>query len=99
SPPPRCTFPYTTLFRSRSDGPVYYGYKVTAGNAGDKIPNTDTTKTFTWPTPSEPWYLIEAKGDVDGNGTFSWAVGSSFTGEVYRSEEQTSELQSRVDRV
>jgi hypothetical protein len=27
--------------------------------------------------------VILAEGDVDGNGVFSYAVGSSFSGEVY----------------
>ncbi|HKQ71217.1 MAG TPA: type II secretion system protein [Polyangiaceae bacterium] len=67
---------------ARPDGPVYYGYKVTAGGAGATIPALDC-QSPTWPTPTEPWYIVEAKGDVDGNSVFSWAAGSSFSGEIY----------------
>jgi prepilin-type N-terminal cleavage/methylation domain-containing protein len=68
----------------RSDGPVYYGYRVAAGLAGDKIPTlTGLAKPPTWPTPTEPWYIIQARGDVDGNGVYSYVAGSSFTGEIY----------------
>jgi type IV pilus assembly protein PilA len=68
---------------ARPDGPVYYGYKVAAGLAGAAPPNLDLATSPTWPATSEPWYVIEAKGDVDGNGKFSYVAGSSFTGEIY----------------
>jgi prepilin-type N-terminal cleavage/methylation domain-containing protein len=68
---------------ARPDGPVYYGYKVAAGLASAVPPALDITTSPTWPTTTEPWYVIEAKGDVDGNGKFSWVAGSSFTGEIY----------------
>ncbi|HEX9294777.1 MAG TPA: prepilin-type N-terminal cleavage/methylation domain-containing protein [Polyangiaceae bacterium] len=68
---------------ARSDGPVYYGYKVAAGVAGEKPPKLDIAKSPTWSATTGPWYVIEAKGDVDGNATFSYVAGSSFTGEVY----------------
>jgi prepilin-type N-terminal cleavage/methylation domain-containing protein len=68
----------------RSDGPVYYGYKVAAGTAGTAIPALTGLKTPpTFPTPTEPWYVIQARGDVDGNGIYSYVCGSSFTGEMY----------------
>jgi type IV pilus assembly protein PilA len=68
---------------ARSDGPVYYGYKVAAGLAAGTPPALDIASSPTWPTTSEPWYVIEAKGDVDGNGVFSYVAGTSFTGEIY----------------
>jgi type IV pilus assembly protein PilA len=68
---------------ARPDGAVYYGYLVAAGVAGAVIPALHMTNKPTWPTTTEPWYVIEAKGDVDGNGTYSWVAGSSFTGEIY----------------
>jgi hypothetical protein len=67
---------------ARSDGPVYYGYKVAAGVAGTVPPALDCASP-TWPPTTEPWYVVEAKGDVDGNGVFSYVAGSSFTGEIY----------------
>jgi type IV pilus assembly protein PilA len=68
---------------ARPDGAVYYGYLVGAGVAGAAIPQLHIAKSPTWQTPTEPWYVIEAKGDVDGNGTYSYVAGSSFTGEIY----------------
>src|SRR5882724_9827828 len=68
---------------ARSDGPVYYGYKVAAGLAGATPPALGIAKSPTWPTTTEPWYVIESRGDVDGNGVFSFVTGSSFTGEIY----------------
>jgi prepilin-type N-terminal cleavage/methylation domain-containing protein len=68
---------------ARADSGVYYGYLTSAGVAGATIPALHVANKPTWPTPNEPWYIIEAKGDVDGNGVYSWAAGSSFTGEIY----------------
>jgi hypothetical protein len=58
-------------------------YLVGAGVAGAVPPALHLANKPTWPATTEPWYVIEAKGDVDGNGTFSWVAGSSFTGEIY----------------
>jgi type IV pilus assembly protein PilA len=68
---------------ARPDGAVYYGYLVAAGVAGAVPPALHLANKPTWATTTEPWYVIEAKGDVDGNGTYSWVAGSSFTGEIY----------------
>ena len=68
---------------ARSDGPVYYGYKVAAGLAGTTPPALGIKTSPTWPTTTEPWYVIESRGDVDGNGVQSFVTGSSFTGEIY----------------
>jgi prepilin-type N-terminal cleavage/methylation domain-containing protein len=69
---------------ARSDGPVYYGYKVAAGTAGGAIPAlTGLTSAPVWPAPTEPWYVIQARGDVDGNGIYSYVAASSYTSEIY----------------
>jgi len=68
---------------ARPDGAVYYGYIVGAGAAGAVPPALHLTNKPTWKATTEPWYVIEAKGDVDGNGVYSWVAGSSFTGEIY----------------
>jgi len=68
---------------ARPDGAVYYGYLVGAGGAGTAPPALHLANKPTWATTTEPWYVIEAKGDVDGNGVYSWVAGSSFTGEIY----------------
>ena len=49
---------------------------------------SDTVNKPTWPTPTEPWYVIQAAGDgdEDANGSLpqmSLFVASSFTGEIY----------------
>jgi prepilin-type N-terminal cleavage/methylation domain-containing protein len=70
-----------------SDGPVMYGYAVVAAAASatvaSRLSGFPVNNPPNWPAPSEPWYVILAAGDVDGNGTRSYAVGSSFTGEIY----------------
>jgi prepilin-type N-terminal cleavage/methylation domain-containing protein len=72
---------------ARPDGNVYYGYLVGAGGAGAVPPTLHIQNKPTWPTTTEPWYVIEAKGDVDGNGVYSWVAGSSFSGEIYLENE------------
>jgi type IV pilus assembly protein PilA len=67
------------------DGPVYFGYKVQAGAPGGTPLPPDTATKPKWPEQTtEPWYVVEAVGDLDGDGvTFSYVVGSSFTGDLY----------------
>jgi len=71
----------------RSDGPVYFGYVTYAGLAGTDVTEpTGTTATFNFPEAdeiTEPWYIIQAAGDLDGDGVRCYVVGSSFTGEIY----------------
>jgi type IV pilus assembly protein PilA len=67
------------------DGPVYFGYAVVAGGPGQAVPAGDLEikKAPTFPNPLEPWYVVQAKGDVDGDSQFCIAVGNSFTSEIY----------------
>jgi type IV pilus assembly protein PilA len=62
---------------------VQYGYSCVAGGPSTAIPQPGTTKTFNWPAPGGPWYVVTAVGDLDENGTSSIFVSSSFTTEVY----------------
>jgi len=68
-------------------GAVQAVYTTVAGNAGTN-PN-EVVKDFsalTLPTfgkQNEPWYLIHAKADLDGDSTFSLYLASSLNGEVY----------------
>lgn len=67
-----------------TDGPVRFGYAVVAGNAGVAPPAANTTAVIAWPNPTtEPWYVVQATGDRNGNGVFAYALASSFSGEVY----------------
>src|SRR5687768_18176198 len=90
--PPRSTlFPYTTLFRSFAAG-------VALAVAG--IP---ATQTF-GPLPGTvPWLIVNAVLALAGyflrSVSFSGAVGGWLLGTGKRSEEHTSELQSRLHLV
>jgi type IV pilus assembly protein PilA len=67
-----------------TDSPTAYVFAVVAGAAGDKPPNTHTSYVPSWPNPTtEPWYVIEAAGDADDDGTFCYLISSSFNGEIY----------------
>jgi prepilin-type N-terminal cleavage/methylation domain-containing protein len=81
--PTHTDYPNWRQLGARADSPVYYGYKVAAGLAGQTPPALGIASSPTWPATTEPWYIIESKGDVDGNGVFSFVTGSSFTGEIY----------------
>lgn len=68
---------------ARSDGPVAYTYAVVAGAAGATPPSTNASNGPTWPTTTDEWYVIQAASDLDGDGTNSYVIGSSFTNELY----------------
>lgn len=65
-------------------GPVRFGYATVAG-----LPPGSGTLTFpttevavTWPASNtivEPWYAVQAKGDLDGDGVASYALAASFS--------------------
>lgn len=66
-------------------GAVQAVYATVAGNAGTN-PNDEEFTALTLPTfgtQNEPWYLIHAKADLDGDSTFSLFLASSLTSEVY----------------
>jgi len=64
-------------------GPVRYGYLVNAGNAGVALTTPAFGPAVAWPTPTDNWYVIQALGDMDGDGTCSYYRTSSLDGEVY----------------
>jgi hypothetical protein len=65
--------------------PVQYRYRVNAGSAGGTLPTPIVA--LTWPAATEPWYVIQARADVDENGVFSNAMATSFNSEVYLDHE------------
>ena len=76
----------TNIFRElgvETTSPVYYTYTVVAGDSGGTVPTPPCGKAFTFPTPQEPFYVVVAKGDLDGDGRFSYVVSHSFSGEIY----------------
>jgi type IV pilus assembly protein PilA len=67
-----------------TDGPVRYTYAVVAGPPGvSPPPIPGLAHQPAWPTPMEPWYVVQAIGDLDGDGVPSIAIGSSFSPAVY----------------
>jgi type IV pilus assembly protein PilA len=73
----------------RPDGPVRYVYATVAGGSGTAVPSVaDMVPAPTWPTPTEPWYVVKAVGDLDGDGTRSVFLASSFGNET-RSHNET----------
>jgi type IV pilus assembly protein PilA len=72
------------------DGPVMYVYAVVAGAPGVQPPGASlgvASKPNFPATPAEPWYVIQAKGDINNDGVYGYTIGSSFTSEVYRENE------------
>ncbi len=73
------------------DSAVMYGYATTAGQAGTPgtVSVAPSSLAVTFPAGNSPtdWYYIGAVGDVDGNGTFSYVLGSSFTNDLFTQAE------------
>ena len=68
---------------SRPEG-TQFGFLVRAGSPANPLPIPQTTDKPTWPAaPADPWYVIEAAGDRDRDGTFSRLLAASFNGELY----------------
>ncbi len=71
------------------DSGVHFRYSCVAGRTGSSFPSVPTQKKdFGLPgTASEPFYIIVAKGDLDGDGVYSYALSHSLTDEVYAERE------------
>jgi prepilin-type N-terminal cleavage/methylation domain-containing protein len=70
------------LHVSRPDG-TRFGYLVHAGNPGSTLPTPVTANRPTWPTPADPWFVIQAAGDQDADQKYTLLIATSFTGELY----------------
>jgi type IV pilus assembly protein PilA len=68
------------------DGAVRYSYAVVAGTAGATLPTIPTTRTFNFPTPTAPFYIAMAKADLNGDGTYTYALSHSDSTEIYLDE-------------
>jgi prepilin-type N-terminal cleavage/methylation domain-containing protein len=64
-------------------GPVRFGYMVNAGLAGATMTTPSGGPSITWPTPPDNWYVIQARGDTDGDGVISYYRASSLSGDVF----------------
>lgn len=60
-----------------------FGFKTFAGSTGAISVTLDIASPPTWPAAVDPWYVIEAGGDRDQDGTFSYLLAASLNGEVY----------------
>lgn len=70
---------------NRPDG-TRYGFLVRAGDPGTALPAPQTASKPAWPLAPEltsPWYVIQAAGDNDKDGTLNLLVAASFNGELY----------------
>lgn len=64
-------------------GPVQFGYLVNAGLPGEAMtPPAVAVDELVWPVTTEPWYVIQAIADSDGDGDFSYYLATSMNGEV-----------------
>lgn len=67
-----------------TSSPVQFGYATVAGGPADNVPQpTDLKQTLPFPAPpGQPWYIVVAAGDRDGDGVKAVYVASSFPGEM-----------------
>lgn len=72
-----------------TDSPTTFGFTVRAGSPGQVPPtlNINPPTAWNWPTTTEPWYVIQAVGNADGDSVFSRLVASSFSGDIYSENE------------
>lgn len=70
-------------------GPVEFGYQVRAGMPGQAMtaPAITIPSGFAWGTPTEHWYVIQAKGDADRDGTAAFFMASSLKADIFRQNE------------
>lgn len=72
------------LLRPTVTGAVRFGYMVNAGPAGATMTPAARGPVMAWPSPPlDNWYVIQAMGDTDWDGTISFYVASSLSGEVF----------------
>jgi prepilin-type N-terminal cleavage/methylation domain-containing protein len=64
---------------------VMFSYLVNAGVPGTTMPAlaADFKAPPVFPVPPLDWYLIQAKGDTDGNGVFALYATTSLSNEIY----------------
>jgi type IV pilus assembly protein PilA len=62
---------------------VQFGYMVNAGLAGAQLPLLKFTADPGFAIPTQNWYIIQAMGDMDGDGISANYVSTSMTGEIY----------------
>ena len=63
--------------------PTQYGFLLNAGGPSDAYPTLQTGSKPTLPASLNPWYVIQVKGDLDGDKIPMLGLATSFNGEVY----------------
>lgn len=72
------------LLHPTTPGPVRFGYLVNAGPGGGQMTEPALGPRITWPDPApDNWYVIQAVGDVDGDGIASYYRASNLSGDVF----------------
>lgn len=72
------------LLNVRTDGGVRFGYAVVAGGPSDPvIQPVGFASLGALGQPNEPWFVIQARGDRDGDSVFAQLVANSWANEVY----------------
>lgn len=72
-----------------SPNPVIFGYITQAGGPTETVPDMGTVQqTLVFTPNAEPWYVVKAESDKNGNGIKAIFVGSSFTQEIYGENEE-----------
>ena len=72
---------------ARVTQPVQFGYLVNAGRSGEAPPTLQLTKNPVIGTPTEPWYVIQARADYDDDEKYCNVVAASWTPEVFMENE------------
>jgi prepilin-type N-terminal cleavage/methylation domain-containing protein len=62
---------------------VSFGFKVNAGLPTETPKYEDDLASIPLPAISEPWYLIQARADSNGNGIYCMVATASWTPEVF----------------
>lgn len=68
-------------------GAVYFGYSLQANTTPAQVPAfpaiTVNGQALNVNAMTAPWYLVEADGDIDGNGIFTRVYGMSSTNRIF----------------
>lgn len=63
--------------------PVSFGFKANAGLPTDTPKYDDDLSSIPLPAITEPWYLVEARADSNGDGKYCMVAAASWTPEVF----------------
>jgi hypothetical protein len=63
---------------------VFFRYATTAGGPGDvSTEGIGIANPPAFGPAIEPWYIVKAKGNVNGDSTYSYCIGTSFSNELF----------------